>query len=188
VNVGSTVDVAGDKFQALSVVQVWVYSEPTLIGTVQVRADGSFATQIKLPAGLELGNHTLVLQGLNSNQQVQTAQAPMLVQKPQTIPVPPVTASVRVLFASTNAHVTPRIAAAIASFAKSLKGKTGVHLLGTTYYRGKVSIPRAKFLCALRAQRVGKLLKRAGVRAAIACAIKPKRAALVSQIFDLSVR
>lgn len=191
VNVGSTVDVAGDKFQGNSVVQVWVYSTPTLIGTVQVRADGSFATQIKLPAGLEVGNHTLVLQGLNSNQKVQTAQAPMLVQKPQTTPVTPggsSTSSVRVLFASTNAHVTPRIAAAIASFAKSLKGKTGGHLLGTTYYRGKVSIPRAKFLCALRAQRVSKLLKRAGVKAAISCAIKPKRAALVSQIFDLAQR
>ena len=183
---GATVTVSGDAFQANSVVQVWVYSTPRLIGTVQVKADGSFATSLPLPADLILGEHTLVLQGLNASLKVQTAQAPMLVKAVQTIPVAgKITASIR--FASTGAHVTPRIQRAVGAYAKALGKPKTIHLSAMGYYRSPNSKPRAAALCAARAQRVAKLLKRSGVAAAIGCTTAVSRSVkLPSQLFSLS--
>jgi len=92
------------------------------------------------------------------------------------------------LFASTGAHVTTRIQRQVNSFAKALAGKKSVKLLATSYFRTKVSIPRANQLARLRAARVSKLLKRKGIVATVTYAIKPNRARLVSQIFDVSVK
>ena len=185
VTAGSTVKVAGDKFQADTIVQIWVYSTPILLGTVQVRPDGTFDGALPLPTGLELGNHTLVLQGLNSALVVQNVQAPLIVK---AAAVPVVTVKARILFASTGAHVTTRIQRQVNSFAKALAGKKSVKLLATSYFRTKVSIPRANQLARLRAARVAKLLKRKGIVATVTYAIKPNRARLVSQIFDVSVK
>lgn len=180
---GSTVSVAGDKFQADSVVQVWVHSSPFLLGTVQVRPDGSFDAALPLPAGLELGSHTLMLQGLNSSLEVQNVQAPLLVKAPV---VAPSAVKARILFASTGAHVTTRIQRQVNALAKALAGKTGIRLVATSYFRTKVSIPRANQLAHLRAARVAKLLKRKGITAVFSYSVKPNRAPLVSQIFDLA--
>jgi hypothetical protein len=57
--------VSGSGFQPETRVDMWLFSEPTLLGSVVVAADGTFATEISLDARFAtLGAHTLQLQGV----------------------------------------------------------------------------------------------------------------------------
>ena len=62
----SVVDVAGTGFAADATVQVWLYSTPQLLGSTLATAVGDVATQVAMPAGTELGAHTMVLAGVDS--------------------------------------------------------------------------------------------------------------------------
>jgi len=183
---GTTVQVAGTEFQPKTVVKVWLYSSPILLGTVEVNADGSFASAVAIPTGLELGSHTLVLQGINSKNEVQNAQASLLVKAAENTSMPPKLAfSLR--FASTGATITKRIMQQVSSIAAAIgKGKT-IALTATGYYRGPSSKHLAASLCTLRARRVSTLLRRSGVTAKVRCTVASGAALkLPSQILSLS--
>ena len=182
---GTTVQVAGTEFQPKTVVKVWLYSSPILLGTVEVNADGSFASAVAIPTGLELGSHTLVLQGINSKNEVQNAQASLLVKAAENTSMPPKLAfSLR--FASTGATITKRIMQQVSSIAAAIgKGKT-IALTATGYYRGPSSKHLAATLCTLRARRVSTLLRRSGVTAKVRCTVASGAGLkLPSQIFTL---
>lgn len=57
--------VSGAGFAPGSVVDVWLLSDPTLLGEIAVREDGTFSAMLDLPEGLALGDHTLQLNGLS---------------------------------------------------------------------------------------------------------------------------
>ena len=44
---------------------IWIFSEPRRLGQLAVRADGTFAGRLDLPADLALGRHTLQANGVN---------------------------------------------------------------------------------------------------------------------------
>jgi uncharacterized repeat protein (TIGR02543 family) len=187
---GGIINVNGDSFQPLTVVEVWVASTPTLLGTTQVRADGTFVTSITVPAAFQVGNHTLILQGLNSAKQVQSVQAPLQVQ---AAPAAAPAGTLTLLFGITDAHITTKIKSQVQAWAKrvaatmTVNGTKTLKLQATTFYRSPVSIPRAKFLCSYRAIHVGKLLKMFGVKASISCGVKIARKSPISQRFDLAI-
>jgi hypothetical protein len=57
--------VSGSGFQPETRVDMWLFSEPTLLGSVVVAADGTFTTEFSLDARFAtLGAHTLQLQGV----------------------------------------------------------------------------------------------------------------------------
>jgi hypothetical protein len=57
--------VSGSDFQPETRVDMWLFSEPTLLGSVVVAADGTFTTEFSLDARFAtLGSHTLQLQGV----------------------------------------------------------------------------------------------------------------------------
>ena len=56
---GSSLDVSGSGFVPGSLVEVWLHSNPELLKTVSVEANGSFATQVELPATVSLGDHVV---------------------------------------------------------------------------------------------------------------------------------
>jgi hypothetical protein len=57
--------VSGSGFQPETRVDIWLFSEPTLLGSVVVDADGTFTTEVSLDARFAtLGAHTLQLQGV----------------------------------------------------------------------------------------------------------------------------
>ncbi|WP_223691378.1 beta strand repeat-containing protein [Leifsonia poae] len=63
---GATVAVAGGGFTAGETVEIWMHSDPVLLATVTAAADGSFRTQITVPAQLAVGAHRLELRGADS--------------------------------------------------------------------------------------------------------------------------
>ena len=70
--------VTGTGFQPGSVAYVWLFSEPRLLGTVRVNADGTFSGT--LPMGdLAAGEHTLQVNGVSGNGSQQTANLGVLV-------------------------------------------------------------------------------------------------------------
>ena len=62
-----SVDVSGTGFQPDTDVEVWVFSEPTLLGTVLVDENGEFEVTLDLPATLPVGDHTVQAEGITRN-------------------------------------------------------------------------------------------------------------------------
>jgi LPXTG-motif cell wall-anchored protein len=56
--------VTGEGFTPGSVVDIWLMSTPVFVGEATVDPEGSFTTTFDLPDGLELGEHTLQLNGV----------------------------------------------------------------------------------------------------------------------------
>lgn len=80
------VRVTGNGFMPGSVASVWLFSEPRLLGTVMVNADGTF--EGTLPIGiLESGEHTLQVNGISMTGADRAANLGVLVTD-QGIPTP----------------------------------------------------------------------------------------------------
>jgi hypothetical protein len=58
-----TVSISGSGFQPDTGVEVWVFSDPVLLGTALVDESGHFAATLDLPASLPVGNHTVQAEG-----------------------------------------------------------------------------------------------------------------------------
>jgi len=75
------VQVAGEGFQPGSVVYVWLFSTPQFLGELTVGTDGAFSGALPL-IGVEPGEHTLQVSGVNFNGQVRTANLGVIVDAP----------------------------------------------------------------------------------------------------------
>ncbi len=69
---GGSVRVRGDGFRPGSTVDVWLFSTPYLLGETVVGADGSFSASLPLPSGVEVGNHTVQLNGVGTDSAVRS--------------------------------------------------------------------------------------------------------------------
>ncbi|MDN4480370.1 fibronectin type III domain-containing protein [Demequina muriae] len=58
--------VSGSGFAPGSTVDVWLLSEPFLLGEVTANEDGSFSAMFALPEGVDLGAHTIQVNGLSA--------------------------------------------------------------------------------------------------------------------------
>ena len=56
---GSDVAVDGTGFVPGSTVDIWLHSDPVLLGNVTADSTGAFSTVLTLPTGVELGDHTI---------------------------------------------------------------------------------------------------------------------------------
>lgn len=65
-------EVSGDGFLPGTRADVWLFSTPTLLGTVTIGPDGSFSGQVPV-AGIATGEHTLQLQGVGRDGYVRAA-------------------------------------------------------------------------------------------------------------------
>ena len=61
------IEFAGQGLGAGTTAQVWLRSDPVLLGTVEVDNAGNFTGSFKLPSGIPVGNHTLNLVGVSPN-------------------------------------------------------------------------------------------------------------------------
>lgn len=78
---GRTVEIGGEGFAPNTVVEVWVNSEPILLGTVTTDAEGRFSKVFDLPVGLAPGQHTLTLGGTTKKGQVVKASVGLIVEE-----------------------------------------------------------------------------------------------------------
>jgi hypothetical protein len=71
---------AGDGFEPDTRLDVWLFSEPVLLGSVTVNGDGSAATQVTLGTNnIPLGHHTLQLQGVGQDGLIKAANLGIIV-------------------------------------------------------------------------------------------------------------
>ena len=70
--------VAGEGFMPGSQVLVWLFSTPTFLGELTVAADGTFAGSVPL-SGVEIGTHTLQVNGTSFDGQPRTANLGVVV-------------------------------------------------------------------------------------------------------------
>ena len=87
---GRTVEIGGEGFAPNTVIEVWVNSEPILLGTVTTDAEGKFSKVFDLPVGLLPGQHTLTLGGTTKKGQVVKASVGLIVEE-DVIVSPPAT-------------------------------------------------------------------------------------------------
>lgn len=64
VTADGSVTISGSGYGPGSPVDVWLFSEPAWLGSLVADASGEFSGTFGLPAGLALGNHTLVMDGV----------------------------------------------------------------------------------------------------------------------------
>ena len=74
------VRVFGKGFKPGSEVEVWVFSTPTFLGTATVASDGTFSKYFTIPSSIELGNHTLQAEGVNTSDQPRAVSAGVIVR------------------------------------------------------------------------------------------------------------
>ena len=71
-------EVSGDGFLPGTRADVWLFSEPVLLGTVTIGADGTFAGTVPVE-GIATGEHTLQLQGVGTDGYVRAANLGVVV-------------------------------------------------------------------------------------------------------------
>lgn len=77
-----TASVEGEGFQPNSRVDIWLFSDPTLLGTVSVGEDGSFDTEVFLDERFVVaGDHTLQLQGVGEDGFIKAANLGVTVEE-----------------------------------------------------------------------------------------------------------
>lgn len=77
-----TASVSGSGFQPETRVDIWLFSEPTLLGSVTVSADGSFTGEVYLDTRFATaGSHTLQLQGVGTDGFIKAANLGVVVQE-----------------------------------------------------------------------------------------------------------
>ena len=70
----------GVGFAPGSIVEVWLFSTPTLLGTAVVKADGTFSIAVSVPDAIVGGNHTVQAEGLNTAGQPRSISAPVILK------------------------------------------------------------------------------------------------------------
>jgi uncharacterized repeat protein (TIGR02543 family) len=186
VSAGATVAVAGEQFQAGTQVKVWLRSTPQLLGLVTVNPDGSFASSLPIPAGLEIGNHTLVLQGLNNKNELQNAQASLLVKEPGASTA--TTSTVKIFFPVGGARVSFVAHRGIVAFMHAVAGLKNIVVTASTYYLHASSRPLALKIGAARSAVLMQQLRRAGIAAkVVTTAHQTTQRSQVGQLFDVAI-
>ncbi len=62
---GETITITGTGYKPNSVVTILIYSEPQVLTAVMTDGTGSFTVEVTVPAGLPVGQHTLVAAGVD---------------------------------------------------------------------------------------------------------------------------
>lgn len=83
--IASKAKVSGRGLKPNSFVEVWIFSTPKYLGTVEIDELGSFASELPLPSDLLPGEHTLQIGTLNAQGQLVTMSIPVIVKGKVTV-------------------------------------------------------------------------------------------------------
>ncbi|NDI01954.1 MAG: hypothetical protein EBY57_09205, partial [Actinobacteria bacterium] len=84
---GSDVAVDGTGFVPGSTVDIWLHSDPVLLGNVTADSNGAFSTVLTLPTGVELGDHTIRTIGARATE-VALALPVRIISNSPVVPAP----------------------------------------------------------------------------------------------------
>jgi len=77
---GQGVATTGTGFKPNSPVKVYIFSSPTLLGTLTTDANGKFTSTLPLPKDLAVGTHQIQVNGISPENLVRSATVPALVE------------------------------------------------------------------------------------------------------------
>ncbi|HAA79191.1 MAG TPA: hypothetical protein DCE05_02560, partial [Microbacteriaceae bacterium] len=81
---------SGEGFMPGTRADVWLFSDPTLLGTVDIAADGTFSANFAVDSNfVPTGDHTLQIQGVGDDGFVRAANLGVVVQDTTNTPVVP---------------------------------------------------------------------------------------------------
>ena len=155
---GETVAFKGKGLVPNSSVKVWFYSTPQMIGTFNIKADGSFSATLKVPVGLPLGNHTLVLQSVGEDLKVQSEQFPVTLQAQ-------VGHKFNVVFTAQATKISKATSSKLKTFATSLAAMVNVSVAPTCHVNSSASKAQASKICTARVAQIKRYLKARNVLA-----------------------
>ncbi|MDP4634477.1 MAG: hypothetical protein NWS58_06095, partial [Pontimonas sp.] len=82
---------SGEGFMPGTRADVWLFSDPTLVGTVDVAADGTFTANFAVDSNfVPTGDHTLQIQGVGEDGFVRAANLGVVVEDPVSTPLAPI--------------------------------------------------------------------------------------------------
>lgn len=85
---GALFSVTGTQYQADSDIEVWINSTRVLLGTTTVGDDNIFTIATNLPDGIESGDHTLEIMGVDLAGNEQTTWIGLFVDEPVLVETP----------------------------------------------------------------------------------------------------
>jgi len=85
---GQKVLLTGKNFKPRSRVELWIFSNPTLLGTVLANDSGSISLTVSLPKEISLGLHTLQIEGVSAADNVNALRIPVIVVDSQEAVLP----------------------------------------------------------------------------------------------------
>jgi outer membrane protein OmpA-like peptidoglycan-associated protein len=124
---GSNAVISGFGFKAGTIVQIYILSTPTAVGTALVRSDGTYSGTFKVPPGLADGQHSINSVGTLDTGRPATVGAPVNVtSRSRRIIIVP--------FAFDSSTLTPRLKRQVVTAAKIIKEYriTSLTLVGYT--------------------------------------------------------
>ena len=77
----SYIQLSGSGLTPNSVLVVYMFSTPVKLGTILVGADGSYSGAIVIPAGVEVGSHTLQIAAIDRSSKLNVVSMPLVVAK-----------------------------------------------------------------------------------------------------------
>ena len=156
-----TAAVAGTGFQPNSLVYLYLFSEPRLLGTVQTDANGTFKGQVPLPADIADGRHTLQSNGFTPDGTVRSLSLGVVMATP--VVALPKQATTIVYFESLSSVLTDEGRSTLKALVKKT-GKKDVRTLSIGYVQGTTITANDEALSTQRAKSVAAYLKKLGLK------------------------
>ena len=157
---GSFAQLDGIGFKPGDQVKIYLFSTPTLLGTVFADSAGIVSNKVYVPSNLKAGNHTLQILGYDKTGNVRVTSLGVVAKK-----LPSLT---EIAFAPNSSAITKLGALRLRMFAAQVKAfGVAKKVTVTSWAFGSPNSTRAKFFSVSRAEVVASYLRKQGVRATI---------------------
>jgi len=153
VKAGSSMQTQGSGFLPDSPVSVYIFSTPILLGTFTVDSTGKFNGSLPIPAGLDLGQHHIQVNGYSPDSQVRSATLPITIIGTNL--------TLKVFFGLNSSQILGKERLNLISFASKLRStlnaKSKITIVG--FSQPTPVDPYPKALSLSRASATAKILK-----------------------------
>jgi uncharacterized delta-60 repeat protein len=154
--------VEGTGFAPNADVQVYIFSQPRLLGTVRTNSTGSFSGLVRVPADLEIGPHTLQINALRTDGTVRSLSLGVVVQATK-VAANQKTARASVVFDAGSPLLSPLAKKTLTALARRV-GATATGGMVVGYVQRDRNYASDELLSTQRAKEVAKFLRLRGVK------------------------
>ncbi len=157
---GGFARVTGSGFLPGTLVYVWLFSEPVMLGTVTVSADGSFDGNVPVPGDLAAGSHTIQVNGTSAGNQQRSMSVGLVVGKQMS-------SRNRVYFDYLSTHLTKAGKQALKAMVAKLPSKSAQVTIVNGVVRADGAEPADLARAKARAKEIKRYLRSLGLKGPI---------------------